>query len=58
MKKTWETLSFFLNFRRMTDVMSISFSTKVQKYKTVAEANPSLKEKFFTMVFLNFGEVF
>ena len=42
----------------MTDVMSISFSTKVQKYKTVAEANPSLKEKIFTMVFLNFGEVF
>jgi len=42
----------------MTDVMSIIFSTKVQKYKTVAEANPLLRENFFTMVFLNFGEVF
>ena len=38
--------------------MSIIFSTKVQKYKTVAEANPLLREIFFTMVFLHFGEVF
>ena len=41
----------------MTHVTLI-FSMKVQEYKTVAEANPSLQKKFFTMVFLYFGEVF
>ena len=38
--------------------MSIIFYTKVQKYKTVAEANPLLRENFFKLSFPHFGEVF